>query len=186
MANYNKVLLMGRLTRDPEVRYTPQGVPVLELGLAVNREYLAGNERRKETTFLEVTFWRRQAEVISQYLKKGAPIFVEGRLALDNWETPDGQKRSRLRVVGDNFQFMSSRGEGEGASTSGAEEGGGAPQGYRRRTEPDESSRGGQGARPGPKDSRPTPPVPEPFEEVPEEEPPQGGPLGLEDKDVPF
>ncbi len=71
MSNYNKVLLMGRLTRDPELRYTPQGTPVADIGLAVNREYTAGDERRKETTFVDVTAWRRQAEVICQYLTKG-------------------------------------------------------------------------------------------------------------------
>lgn len=106
MSNYNKVLLMGRLTRDPELRYTPQGTPVTDIGLAVNREYAAGEERKKDTTFVDVTAWRRQAEVLCQYLTKGSPVFIEGRLVTDTWETQDGQKRSRLKVVLDSFQFI--------------------------------------------------------------------------------
>ncbi len=111
MSNFNKVMLMGRLTRDPELRYTPQGTAVTDVGLAVNREYSVNNERRKDTTFVDVTFWRRQAEVLCEYLKKGSPLFVEGRLTLDTWEQ-DGQKRSRLKVVGDNFQFLGERSGG--------------------------------------------------------------------------
>ena len=116
MSNYNKVLLMGRLTRDPELRYTPQGTPVADIGLAVNREYTAGDERRKETTFVDVTAWRRQAEVICQYLTKGSPVFVEGHLVTDTWEAQDGQKRSRLKVVLDGFQFIDGprRDQGDG------------------------------------------------------------------------
>lgn len=113
MSNLNRVLLMGRLTRNPELRYTPQGTAVSEIGLAINREYTVGTERRKETTFVDVTLWKRQAEVVCQYLKKGSPIFVEGRLSFDSWETQDGQKRSKLRVVAENFQFLGSRAEGE-------------------------------------------------------------------------
>jgi single-strand DNA-binding protein len=114
MSNLNKVLLMGRLTRDPELRYTPQGIPVAEIGLAINREIpLQNGERRKETTFVDVTVWRRQAEVICQWLKKGAPIFIEGSLRLDTWEGPDGQRRSKLKVVADNFQFVGTRAERE-------------------------------------------------------------------------
>ena len=85
MSNYNKVLLMGRLTRDPELRYTPQGIPVTDIGLAVNREYTVGDERRKDTTFVDVTVWRRQAEVLCQYLTKGSPLFIEGHLVTDTW-----------------------------------------------------------------------------------------------------
>jgi single-strand DNA-binding protein len=125
MSYFNRVLLMGRLTRDPELRFTPQGTPVLDLGLALNREYTVGTERRKETTFVDVTFWMKQAELIAQYLKKGEPIFVEGRLSLDSWEQ-DGQKRSKLRVVGENFRFIGSRSGGDSAAEGmgGEEEGG--------------------------------------------------------------
>ncbi|MHC5077631.1 MAG: single-stranded DNA-binding protein, partial [Planctomycetota bacterium] len=107
MANLNKVFLIGRLTRDPELRYTQTGTAVAEFGLAVNRNYTtAAGEKREETTFVDVIVWQRKAEVICEYMSKGRPIFVEGRLELDKWETKDGQKRSKLRVVADNFQFL--------------------------------------------------------------------------------
>jgi single-strand DNA-binding protein len=117
--NFNKVMLMGRLTRDPELRYTPQGVPVADLGLAVNREYTAGTERRKETVFIDVTLWRRQAEVCCQYMKKGSPIFIDGRLSMDSWEGQDGQKRTRYRVVAESFQFIGGREGGGGGDGDG-------------------------------------------------------------------
>jgi single-strand DNA-binding protein len=116
MSTLNKVFLMGRLTRDPEIRYTPQGIPVSDLGLAVNREYTPqqGGERRKETLFIDVTVWRKQAELCCKFLRKGNPIFIEGRLSMDTWQGQDGQKRTRYRVVADNFQFIGGpRGPGE-------------------------------------------------------------------------
>ena len=128
MSNYNKVLLMGRLTRDPELRYTPQGIPVADIGLAVNREYTAGDERRKDTTFVDVTVWRRQAEVLCQYLTKGSPLFIEGHLVTDTWEAQDGQKRSRLKVVLEGFQFIDGpRRDGEGGGGGDANQSGGEP-----------------------------------------------------------
>ena len=120
MPNLNKVMLMGNITRDPEVRYTPKGTAVTDISLAVNRSYtLDDGERREETTFVDVTYWGRQAEVIGEYMKKGRPIYVEGRLQLDQWEDKNtGQNRSRLKIVGDNFQFLGGRdgnsGGGEG------------------------------------------------------------------------
>src|SRR5271166_4210436 len=87
MANLNRVLLIGNLTRDPEVRYTPKGTAVAEIGLAVNRIYSGEDgEKKEETTFVDVTLWARQAEVAGQYLKKGRPVFIEGRLQLDTWD----------------------------------------------------------------------------------------------------
>ncbi len=117
MATLNKVFLMGRLTRDPELRYTPQGIPVTDLGLAVNREFTpqGGGEKRKDTLFIDATLWRKQAELCCQYLKKGQPIFIEGRLAMDSWEGQDGQKRTRIRVVAENFQFLGGGGGRGGA-----------------------------------------------------------------------
>ena len=114
MASLNKVLLMGNLTRDPEMRYTPNGLPVVDLGLAVNRVYYAGEgrERKEETTFVELTFFGKQAETASKYLKKGRPIFVEGRLKFDSWTAQDGGKRSKLSVVVERFQFLGARPEG--------------------------------------------------------------------------
>jgi single-strand DNA-binding protein len=127
MANLNKVMLMGNLTRDPEVRYTPKGTAVAELGLAINRVYTAdNNEKREETTFVDVTLWGRTAEIAGEYLKKGRPVFIEGRLQLDTWDDKQtGQKRSKLKVVGEAMQLMGSRGAGEAAPAAG--ESSGAP-----------------------------------------------------------
>ncbi|MBV8377558.1 MAG: single-stranded DNA-binding protein [Verrucomicrobia bacterium] len=120
MANLNRVLLIGNLTRDPEIRYTPKGTPVTEIGLAVNRVYSGEDgERKEETTFVDVTLWARQAEIAGQYLKKGRPVFIEGRLQLDSWDDKQtGQKRSRLRVVAENLQLLGSRQEGEAPAPS--------------------------------------------------------------------
>src|SRR5277367_1773488 len=116
MANLNKVMLMGNLTRDPEVRYTPKGTAVAELGLAINRVYTAdNNEKREETTFVDVTLWGRTAEIAGEYLKKGRPVFIEGRLQLDSWDDREtGQKRSKLRVVGENMTMLGSKGDNPG------------------------------------------------------------------------
>ena len=127
MASFNKVILLGNLTRDPEVRYTPKGTAVTDLGLAVNRTYTADNgEKREEVTFVDVTFWGRTAEVAGEYLKKGRPVFVEGRLQLDSWDDKtSGQKRSKLKVIGENMQMLGSpRGAGSGG---GDEESSGGP-----------------------------------------------------------
>jgi len=112
MASFNKVILLGNLTRDPEVRYTPKGSAVADLGIAVNRQYtLENGEKREEVTFVDVTFWGRTAEVAGEYLKKGRPVFIEGRLQLDTWDDKQsGQKRSRLKVIGETMQMLGSRG----------------------------------------------------------------------------
>jgi single-strand DNA-binding protein len=116
MPNLNKVQLMGNITRDPEVRYTPKGTAVTDISLAINRSFNSDDgERREETTFVDITFWGRQAEVIGEYMKKGRPLYVEGRLQLDSWEDKtSGQQRSRLKVVGENFQFLGGREDGGG------------------------------------------------------------------------
>ena len=121
MASYNKVLLLGNCTRDPEIRYTPKGTAVAELGLAVNRVYTAENgEKREETTFVDVTFWGRQAEIVGEYLKKGRPVFIEGRLQLDTWDDKQtGAKRSKLRVVAEGMQLLGGRPEGGGGEGGG-------------------------------------------------------------------
>src|SRR5580704_17682375 len=113
MANLNRVLLIGNLTRDPEVRYTPKGTAVAELGIAVNRVWYDDDKQKKEeTTFVDVTLWSSQAENAGKYLKKGRPVFIEGRLQLDTWDDKQtGQKRSRLRVVSENMQLLGSRSE---------------------------------------------------------------------------
>ena len=120
MANLNRVLLIGNLTRDPEVRYTPKGTAVADIGIAVNRVYSGEDgEKKEEVTFVDVTLWGRKAEVAQEYLKKGRPVFIEGRLQLDTWDDKQtGQKRSRLRVVAENMQMLGSRGDSEAGSTA--------------------------------------------------------------------
>ncbi|MCA9082902.1 MAG: single-stranded DNA-binding protein [Planctomycetaceae bacterium] len=115
MASFNRVILLGNVTRDPEVRYTTGGTAVTELGIAVNRYWTdkGSNERKEETTFVDVTLWGRTAEVAGEYLAKGRPVLIEGRLQLDQWEDREsGQKRSKLRVVGETLQLLSGRSEG--------------------------------------------------------------------------
>jgi single-strand DNA-binding protein len=113
MANLNRVLLIGNLTRDPEVRYTPsKGTAVCDIGLAINRVIATDDGRKEETVFVDVTVWGRTAEVAGQYLTKGRPVFIEGRLQTETWEK-DGQKRSRLKVVCENLQLLSRPESGE-------------------------------------------------------------------------
>ena len=118
MANFNKVILAGNLTRDPEVRYTPKGTAIAKFTLAINRTWKnEAGETKEEVTFVEVDAFGRQAEVIGQYLKKGRPLLVEGRLKLDTWDDKQtGQKRSRLGVVLENFTFLDSGNRTEGGS----------------------------------------------------------------------
>lgn len=118
MANFNKVLLMGNLTRDPEVRYTPKGTAIATIGIAVNRVWTTETgEKKEEVTFVDVDVWGRQAETIGQYMTKGRPIFIEGRLRLDQWDDKEsGQKRSKLKVVCESFQFI---GAPKGAAAGG-------------------------------------------------------------------
>jgi single-strand DNA-binding protein len=109
MANLNRVMLIGNLTRDPEVTNSPKGIAIAALGLAVNRVWAdEENRRHEETTFIDATLWARLAEIAGQYLHRGSPVFIEGRLQLDTWEQ-NGQKRSRLRVIGENLQFLAKR-----------------------------------------------------------------------------
>jgi single-strand DNA-binding protein len=121
MASYNKVILVGNLTRDPELRYTPKGTAVAKLGLAVNRTWKTETgESKEEVTFVDVDAFGKQAEVIGQYMKKGRPILIEGRLKLDQWDDKQtGQKRSRLGVVMEAFQFLGSAPGREGGGGGG-------------------------------------------------------------------
>jgi single-strand DNA-binding protein len=117
MANYNRVILVGNLTRDPELRYTPKGTAVARITLAVNRTYTGEDGAKKEeVSFVDVDAWARQAEVIAQYMKKGRPLLVEGRLKQDTWEDKNThQKQSKLKVVLEGFSFIdSNRSEGSG------------------------------------------------------------------------
>ena len=136
MASLNRVILMGNLTRDPELRYTPSGTAVTQLGLAMNRRHKTqSGEWQEEATFVEIEVWGRQAETSAQYLSKGRQALIEGRLKLDRWETKDGQKRSRLKVVAFRVVFL------------------GSPQGAPRPLPPQEPPGQGQGQ--GPASSAP-------------------------------
>ncbi len=122
MASFNKVILVGNLTRDPEVRYTTGGTAVTEVGMAVSRNWTdkSTNERKEETTFVAVTLWGRTAEIAGEYLSKGRPCLIEGRLQLDQWEDREtGQKRSKLKVVGETLQLLGSRGDSGGSGGGG-------------------------------------------------------------------
>ena len=174
MASYNKVMLMGNLTRDPEVRYTPKGSAVADLALAVNRTYTAeSGEKREEVTYVDIVLWSKLAELAGQYLKKGRAVFIEGRLQMDTWEDKQtGQKRSRIKVVGENMQFVDSRRDG-----GGDEEGGGGGGGYARPAQSRPAGGGGQQRAAQP--ARQQPPANEEFHEGPITE-------GMEEDDIPF
>ena len=121
MASFNKVIIAGNLTRDPELRYTPKGTAVAKIGLAVNRTWTGEDgQKKEEVNFIDVEAWGRQGEVIAQYMKKGRPLLIEGRLKLDTWEDKNTkQKQSKLKVVLESFSFIDSK-PGDSA-------GGGAP-----------------------------------------------------------
>jgi len=151
MANLNKVLLMGNLTRDPEVKYTPKGTAVGDLAIAINDSYKAQDGTIKETvTYVDIEVWGRQAETCKQYLTKGRPIFVEGQLRLDQWETPQGEKKSRLKVRADRVQFL---GGGPGRSGGGG--------GEQRSASSSSSDTGRTAARPASTVSEDRPPLPD-------------------------
>ena len=116
MASYNKVILMGNLTRDPELKYLPSGAAVANVGLAVNRVYndRQSGERKEEVCFVDLDAFGRTAEIINEYFQKGRPILVEGRLRFQTWDTDDGQRRSKHSVMVDRFEFVGGRQDGDG------------------------------------------------------------------------
>src|SRR5262249_20022452 len=140
MANLNKVLLLGNVTRDPEVRYTPKGSAVCDLGIAVNRNYTTeSGEKREEVTFIEGTLWGRTAEAVSESLKKGRPGSIEGRVQMDTWDDKQtGQKRTRLRVAAENMQLLGGRPPGGAADAPGESRQSSAPPKPSASAEPDE------------------------------------------------
>src|SRR6188768_822193 len=123
MPNLNKVMLMGNLTRDPEIKYTPKGMAIAQFGIAVNRQWSnEAGEKQEEVTFIDVEMFGRKAEVVGEYFKKGKPIYVEGRLKLDSWDDKtSGQKKSKLKVVGETFEFLGGREAGGGGGGGGGE-----------------------------------------------------------------
>lgn len=117
MASFNKVILMGNMTRDVELRHTPGGTAVADIGIAVNRRRKNGDSYEDETTFVDVTLWGRTAEIAAEYLRKGSPVHIDGRLHLDQWDDKEsGQKRSKLKVVADNLQLIGTRGGADGGT----------------------------------------------------------------------
>lgn len=110
MASLNKVFLIGNLTRNPELRYTPSGVAVCQFGLAINRRYLSAGQEKSETCYIDILAWGRQGETVNQYMTKGSPVFIEGRLQMDQWEDREtGSKRTKLQVVAEVVQFIGGR-----------------------------------------------------------------------------
>ena len=137
MASFNRVILVGNLTRDVDVKYLQSGMAVTELGLAVNDRVKRNNEWVDETTFVDITLWGRTAEIAGEYLTKGSSVLIEGRLKLDSWEK-DGKKNYKLRVVGEKMQMLGGKAGGGGGGGGRGQRGGGAPQ-------PDESEAFGGG-----------------------------------------
>ena len=159
MGNFNKVILLGNLTRDPQLSYLPSQTPVVEFGLAINRKWTAQDgSQRDDTCFVDCQMYGKRAEVINKYLKKGNPLFVEGRLKFDSWQAQDGSKRSKLRVFVENFEFI---GGGQRAGGGGGQGGYGGQQ----------AGGGGQGGAPagqsGPEMGGEQPPAGGPGDDVP-------------------
>lgn len=171
MASFNRVILLGNVTRDIEIKYLQSGMAVAEIGLAVNdRRKDQNGQWIEETTFVDVTLWGRTAEVAGEYLGKGAPVLIEGRLKLDSWEK-DGQKRSKLRVVGEKMQLIPT-GQGKGGGGGGAPRGGGNRGGGGSNYDGpsyDESEYGGEpmSAPPSRGGGRQSAPPPQPADDIP-------------------
>jgi len=152
MASFNRVILLGNVTRDPELRYISNGTAVTDIGLAVNdRRKTATGEWVEETTFVDVTLWGRTAEVAGEYVTKGSPLMIEGRLKLDTWEK-DGKKNSKLRVVGERMQLLGSRAGGGGDAPRGRSRPAGRPGG-----QPVDEFEGGSSYDDGPASGEPSP-----------------------------
>jgi single-strand DNA-binding protein len=191
MASLNKVMLIGNLTRDPEVRFTPKGNAVCDMAIAVNRRYLSDNgERVEEVTYLDIVLWNKQAELAGQYLAKGRSVFIEGRLQMDSWEDKaTGQKRSKIRIVCENMQFLDSKGGAAGGGGGGSYQGGDDEGGYsapppqqQRRPAPQQGGGGGYQRSAAPQQRPPQRPAPAQQDDFGE------GPItdGLEGDDIPF
>ena len=146
MANLNKVMVIGNLTRDPEIKYTPKGSAIADVALAINRSYTTDSgEKRDETTYVDIVLYGRLAEIAGEYLKKGRPVYIEGRLKLDTWDDKQtGQKRSKMRVVGEALQLLGSRDGGRESASNGGGDYEDADRGARRPPPRAEASRPSQ------------------------------------------
>ncbi len=159
MANLNKVMIIGNVTRDPEIKYTPQGKAVTDVSIAVNRSYKVGEEKREEVTYVDVTLWGRTAETAAEYCKKGRAVYIEGRLQLDSWEDKtSGQKRNKLRVVGEDYQLLDRR---PGSAGSAGGSGGGDEEYSDRPPARRESPSSGGGGFSSGRNTAPQPPIEE-------------------------
>lgn len=153
MANFNKVLLAGNLTRDPQLSHLPSNTAVAEMGMAVNRKWRSQTgEMKEEVTFVDLRAYGKQAETLNQYMTKGKPILIEGRLKYDQWETKEGQKRSKLYVIVENFQFLGGPSGAGGAGGAGASRGGDR---YERTERPAPATRNSGGGSAAPMDEMP-------------------------------
>lgn len=187
MPNLNKVMLMGNLTRDPQLSYLPSQTAVCEISIAINRRWMGQDgQQKEEVTFVECSMFGKRGEVLAKYLKKGQPIYVEGRLKLDQWEAQDGTKRSKLRVIVENFEFIGGRqggGEGGGGYEGGGEEGGYAPRPQQARSFAPRQPQG------RPMQQRPAAPAPQ---QQPQYDPgadapaPDDAPPPISEDDIPF
>ncbi len=193
MPNLNKVLLMGNLTRDPELRYLPSGMAVVNLGLAVNRRWRnQQGEQQEETTFVDLEAYGKPAETMNQFLKKGRPVFIEGRLRLDQWQDKEGNSRSKLKVVVDTFQFIDSGMGGRDSAGGGASSSGGD---YGQASDHDSGNAGaggGSGYDPGqsqprrPAPQRSAPPARNASAPPPQAAPAQDPHKPVDEDDIPF
>ncbi len=179
MPNLNKVMLMGNLTRDPELRRTPKGTAVTDISLAINRFFtLDDGQKKEETTFVEITLWGRQAEVVCDYCGKGRPLYVEGRLILDSWEDKtSGQQRTKLKIIGENIQLLGSRESGAAGNNYQSH----PQQGYNPPPQPAQSYQ--PPPQKLPSQSYQPPPQSQP---VPQTQAPKTGPGLDDDDDIPF
>jgi single-strand DNA-binding protein len=177
MANYNKVILMGNLTRDPQLKYLPSQTAVVEFGMAINRKFRTPQgEDREEVCFVDCSSFGKQAEVINQYFQKGKPIFIEGRLKYDSWEDKNGGgKRSRLVVVVDRFEFVGGRDGGGGGGQAGYDQSQGGGDEYSQR--PPQQNRG---------PARPPQNRQAPQQQAPAPEQPFGDEQQFKEDDIPF
>lgn len=163
MPNFNKVIIVGNCTKDPEIRYTPKGTALVEMSIAVNNNYTtASGEKREETDFFEIVFWGKLAEIVSEYVEKGKPILVSGKLKQETWEDKEThKKRSKITIVAEEMQLLGSK---EGSRTPSRE--------------PEGRSSGRQESRPAQRGERPQPP--------PSNKPPVDPDLDVESDDIPF
>lgn len=189
MANFNKVMLMGNITRDVQLSYLPNQTPICEIGLAVNRTWTGQDGvKKEEVTFVDCTSFGKQAELLAKYKKKGDPLFIEGRLKLDQWEAQDGTKRSKMRVVIENFQFLNRSagpGMGAGPAAGGDEEYAAAPapaqrQPYRQAARPAAAAP----ARPAPAPAPPAAPAQPNYDSDGPSQNDEAPPM--KDEDIPF